>query len=224
MQTDKGILNCIMQTLTLGQKLPRTSSVATEQTTQQQAPPEAHIQEKAWALAAQQGDQAAFMHIVDAYQQPVYNLCYRMLGDAVQAEDAAQETFIRVYTKINTYNHDRKFSSWLFSIASHYCIDQLRRRRYQMVSWDDLPPWRWLPADEPEPEEVVLNHEAKDTLYALLNAIPPDYRAAVILRYWHDMSYEEIAEALETTVNAIKSRLFRARQMMMKASETTEKM
>lgn len=224
MQTDKGKLNCIMQTITLGQKLPMTSSVATEQTTQQQAPPEAHIQEKAWAMAAQQGDQAAFMRIVDAYQQPVYNLCYRMLGDAVQAEDAAQETFLRVYTKIKTYNHDRKFSSWLLSIASHYCIDQLRRRRYQMVSWDDLPPWRWLPADEPEPEEVVLNHEAQDRLYALLNAIPPDYRAAVILRYWHDMSYEEIAEALETTVNAIKSRLFRARQMMMKASETTEKM
>lgn len=213
-----------MQTLTLGQKLPMTSSVATEQTIQQQALPEAHIQERAWALAAQQGDQAAFMHIVDAYQQPVYNLCYRMLGDAVQAEDAAQETFIRVYTKIKTYNHDRKFSSWLFSIASHYCIDQLRRRRYQMVSWDDLPPWRWLPADEPEPEEVILNHEAKDTLYALLKAIPPDYRAAIILRYWHDMSYEEIAEALETTAGAIKSRLFRARQMMIKASETRERM
>jgi len=223
------------QTITLGQKVPMTTSVDTttsvgtatpvsaEQTTEEVSL-ETQIQEKNWALAAQKGDQAAFMHIVDAFQRPVYNLCYRMLGDVTQAEDAAQETFLRVYTKLNTYKHERKFSSWLLSIASHYCIDQLRRRRYQMVSWDDLPPWRWLPANDPEPENIVLTHEAHDSLRVLLDALPPDYRAAVILRYWHDMSYEEIAEMLETTVSAIKSRLFRAKQMMIETSQTTAQM
>ncbi|RPJ54715.1 MAG: RNA polymerase sigma factor, partial [Dehalococcoidia bacterium] len=130
--------------------------------------------------------------------------------------------FLRVYTKRNTYNRDHKFSSWLFSIASHYCIDQLRRRRYQMVSWDDLPPWRWFPATEPEPEEAVLAGETQGTLHRLLNSLPPDYRAAVILCYWQDMSYEEIAEALNTSVSAVKSRLFRARQMMIKGSAALE--
>lgn len=209
-----------MHTLTLGQKLPMTTSVATEQTTQIQVTPESQTQEKAWATAAQKGDSAAFLHIVEAYQRPVYNLCYRMLGDAVQAEDATQETFLRVYTKLNTYNHERKFSSWVLSIASHYCIDQLRRRRYQMVSWDDLPPWRWLPATDPEPEDAVLTNEAHDTLHTLLDTLPPDYRATIILRYWHEMSYDEIAETLNTTVSAVKSRLFRARQTMITQAET----
>jgi RNA polymerase sigma-70 factor (ECF subfamily) len=194
-----------------------TATVATEQP--KQISPDEQAQEKAWALAAQKGDQTAFMHIVDAYQRPVYNLCYRMLGDAAQAEDAAQETFLRVYTKLKTYRKERKFSSWLLSIASHYCIDQLRKRRYQMVSWDDLPPWRWLPTNEPQPEEVTVKHEAHDSLHGLIEDLPPDYRAAVILRYWYEMSYDEIAETLNTTVSAIKSRLFRAKQMMVKASD-----
>ena len=218
MQTDTRF-HCVMHTLTLGQKLSMNPSVATEQTSYQQATPEIQTQEKAWAKAAQKGDSTAFMNIVEAYQKPVYNLCYRMLGDTTQAEDAAQETFLRVYTKLKTYNHDHKFSSWLLSIASHYCIDQLRRRRYQMVSWDDLPPWRWLPTSDPEPEEAVLANETHHALHALLNALPPDYRAAVILRYWHELSYDEIAETLDTTVSAVKSRLFRARQMMVKQSE-----
>jgi len=214
--------NLRMQSAIFNQRVPMmapagTATVATERPNQISL--EEQAQEKAWALAAQKGDQSAFMHIVDAYQRPVYNLCSRMLGDATQAEDAAQETFLRVYTKLKTYQEDRKFSSWLLSIASHYCIDQLRRRRYQMVSWDDLPPWRWLPTNEPQPEEMAARNEAHDSLHALIEDLPPEYRAAVILRYWHDMSYDEIAETLDTTVSAIKSRLFRAKQMIVKASE-----
>ncbi len=189
---------------------------------EKQITPEMQAQEQAWALAAQKGDSTAFMYIVDAYQRPVYNLCYRMLGDAAEAEDAAQETFLRAYTKIDTYKSGRKFSSWLLSIASHYCIDRLRKRRYQMVSWDDLPPWRWLPDTEPQPEEATLTHERYDTLHALLDTLPEDYRAATILRYWYEMPYEEIAETLGTSVSAIKSRLFRARQMLAKAAEQAD--
>jgi RNA polymerase sigma-70 factor (ECF subfamily) len=178
--------------------------------------------EQAWAKAAQKGDRPAFMRLVDAYQRPVFNLCYRMLGDAAEAEDAAQETFLRAYTKLHTYQHARKFSSWLLSIASHYCIDRLRTRRYQVVSWDDLPPWRWLPTDEPEPEEAALTRESHDDLRRMLETLPSDYRAAIILRYWHDMSYEQIAETMDTTVSAIKSRLFRARQMMSQAAAESQ--
>jgi RNA polymerase sigma-70 factor (ECF subfamily) len=208
--------------ITFGQQIPMAPSVATEPKVEKHVSPEMQAQERAWALAAQKGDSSAFMHIVDAYQRPVYNLCYRMLGDTAEAEDAAQETFLRAYTKLDTYQQDRKFSSWLLSIASHYCIDRLRRRRYQLVSWDDLPPWRWLPATEPEPEQVTLTHESQDAIYHLLETLPADYRAAIILRYWHEMSYDEIANMLETTVSAIKSRLFRARQMMAKVAEETD--
>jgi len=188
-------------------------------TTENAVSAEMQQQEQTWALAAQQGDSAAFMEIVDAFQKPVFNLCYRMLGDAPEAEDAAQETFLRAYTKIDTYNPNRKFSSWLLSIASHYCIDRLRKRRYQMVSWDDLPPWRWLPDTKPQPEAVALKHEADENVHELLDTLPADYRAATILRYWYEMSYDEIAETMDTSVSAIKSRLFRARQMLADAAQ-----
>ncbi len=215
--------DCTMFNATLlGQQMPMTPTVAAEPAVEKRITPEAQAQEQAWALAAQQGDSAAFMQIVDAFQQPVYNLCYRMLGDRAEAEDAAQETFLRAYTKLDTFNPKRRFSSWLLSIASHYCIDRLRKKRYQLVSWDDLPPWRWLPDNEPQPEQVALRHEADQTLYGLLDTLPAEYRAATILRYWYDMSYDEIAESMDTTVSAIKSRLFRARQMLAQAAQEVE--
>ncbi len=170
--------------------------------------------DKLWIVRAREGDDAAFAQLVEVYQRPVFNVCYRMLGDLAEAEDAAQETFIRAYTRLASYDPDRKFSSWLLSIASHYCVDQLRRRRLGLVSWDNLLPCHWLFDPRPGPEEVTLNHEEQGAVRELLNTLPPNYRAAVILRYWHELSYEEIAEALNSTTPAIKSRLFRARQMM----------
>jgi RNA polymerase sigma-70 factor, ECF subfamily len=178
--------------------------------------------ELAWILAARRGDDSAFARLVDAYQRPVYNVCYRMLGDLREAEDAAQETFLRAYTKLSTYDPGRKFSSWLLSIASHYCIDRLRRRRLKWISWDELPSWRWFPSQAPQPEEVAVRQEEHRLLHCLLESLPPDYRAAVVLRYWHELSYEEIALAMDTTVSAIKSRLFRARKMMASAADGLE--
>ena len=207
----------MINALTFDRKILNMTPVATEQMRPKPVSLEAQVQEQTWALAAQKGDRSAFMHIVEAYQRPVYNLCYRMLGgDVSEAEDAAQETFLRAYTKLNTYNPSRKFSSWLFSIASHYCIDRLRQRRYQLIGWDELsaPDQDMLSSPEPQPEAVALTREDHVTLHTLLNSLPPDYRAATILRYWHELSYDEIAETLETSVSAIKSRLFRAKQMM----------
>ncbi len=170
--------------------------------------------EYAWIQQALAGDQQAFACLVEAYKVPVYNLAYRMLGNAPEAEDAAQETFLRVYTRLNTYQPGRKFSSWLLSIASHYCIDRLRRRRFTWLSLDDMPPWREPPCDGVQPEESVLNGEREAEIRALLDCLPPHYRAPVVLRYWYDMSYEEIAETMNITVSAIKSRLHRARQKL----------
>jgi len=171
--------------------------------------------EAQWIVRARQGDQTAFSQLVTAYQKPVFNVCYRMLGNASDAEDAAQEAFIRAYLKLDSYDDARKFSSWLFAIATYYCIDRLRKQRMKVVSWDDLPPWSWVPAKKSEqPESVLLEDETTRELHALLNTLPPDYRAAVVLKYWHDMSYDDIAQTLDTTVSAIKSKLFRARKMM----------
>jgi len=171
-------------------------------------------QERLWVLRARAGDDEAFTRLVEAYQNPVYNLAYRMLGSPTEAEDAAQETFVRVYARLSTYDPQRKFSSWLLSIASHYCVDRLRRRHGNTVSMEEIMSWRWLPDDKPKPEERTLAHEESATIQRLLSELPDQHRLVIILRYWQDMSYEEIAEVTGSTVSAVKSRLHRAREQM----------
>lgn len=171
-------------------------------------------EEKIWIQRAMAGDHEAFTHLVEAYQIPVYNLAYRMLGDVKEAEDAAQETFLRAYTHLATYQMDKKFSSWLLAIASHYCIDYLRRKRFNWLSLDELPFPDQSSAEDSQPEEAAIQQEERDEVHRMLNSLPPPYRAAIILRYWYDLSYQEIAAIMDTTESAIKSRLFRAREML----------
>lgn len=171
-------------------------------------------EERARIEKARAGDQEAFAHLVDAYKVSIYNLAYRMLGNAPEAEEAAQETFLRAYRRLLTYQLDRRFSTWLLSIASHYCIDRLRRRRFSWVSLDELEPWQWPASREPRPEETVLRQEKQDEVWQMLDLLPEQYRAAVILRYWYDLSYQEIAEVTDSTISAVKSRLHRARRML----------
>lgn len=167
-----------------------------------------------WVRAALDGDQDAFAELVYAFQDSVFNLCYRMLYDRGEAEDAAQEAFLRAYLNLRRFDPERSFKTWLLSIASNHCIDRLRRRRMKWLSIDDPLPSLTLSSDEPEPEDVTIDHEDSRAMQALMAQLPPDYRAAVVLRYWYDLSYVEIAETLSTTESAIKSRLFRARQML----------
>jgi RNA polymerase sigma-70 factor (ECF subfamily) len=175
-------------------------------------------QEQVWIHQALRGNKQAFTCLVEAYQTPVYNLAYRMLGNSQEAEDAAQEAFIRAYTRLHTYDPNRKFVSWLLSIASHYCIDRLRRRRFNLVSLEDLPPWREMSGELPQPEERLIENQKRDAVQALLDALPAHYRAPVILRYWYEFSYREIAEMMDLTESAVKSRLHRAREMLVQAA------
>ncbi len=172
--------------------------------------------EMSWVLQAQQGSDEAFTYIVETYQTPVYNLCYRMLGEPESAEDAAQETFLRVYQHIQRYDQKRPFATWLLSIAAHYCIDRLRRRKLAIFSIDE--------ADEGEagyelpdpaavtPESASLRKEEREQIQGLLHHLDATDRAAIVMRYWHELSEAEIAEALHLTVSAVKSRLHRARR------------
>ena len=178
--------------------------------------------EKTWVQQARAGDPAAFSRLVEAYQKPVYNLAYRLLGNSVEAEDAAQETFIRAYTKLQTYDPGRKFSSWMLSIASHYCIDMLRRRRVNLLSIEELPPMVDLSLPRSaQPEQVVIEGQVADGVQQLLNTLPPSYRTPVILRYWYDMSYKEIAVAMDVTESTIKTRLHRARAKLAESAQHT---
>ncbi len=173
-------------------------------------------QEQVWVEQARQGDKQAFSSLVGAYQKPIFNLTFRMLGNAQEAEDAAQETFLRAYASLHQYNPDHKFSTWLLSIANHHCIDRLRKRRLKSISFDDNPVVQNLEGAAPRPERQVLDAERSLEVQSLLNQLEPEYRTPLILRYWEDYSYEEIAATMDLTVAAVKSRLFRTRQQMAK--------
>lgn len=167
--------------------------------------------ESEWLSRALRGDQEAFSRLVETYQNPVYNLCYRMLNNANDAEDAAQETFLRAYNGLKRYDSQRSFSTWLLSIAAHYCIDQIRRRRFTIMSFEELP--QFDPPDlEPGPEHSLVRKQKQRQVQTLLDSLSPQDRAAVVMRYWYDLSYEEIGESLSLTVSAVKSRLHRARR------------
>src|SRR5215203_6658322 len=168
--------------------------------------------EQGWVEAARRGDKQAFSQLVQAYQKPVFNLTYRMLGNAQEAEDAAQETFLRAYSSLRQYQPEHKFSTWLFAIANHHCIDRLRKRRVSFVSIDDNPVLENMSGDTPLPEREALQREQSAEMQKLLQVLEPEYRMPLVLRYWEDYSYEDIAETMEITVAAVKSRLFRARQ------------
>jgi RNA polymerase sigma-70 factor (ECF subfamily) len=159
---------------------------------------------------AQKGDTEAFTQMVEAYQRPVFNLCYRMLGEPEEAEDAAQETFLRAYDNLKRYDEERSFSTWILSIAAHYCIDQLRKRRLTFLSMDSFPNLD-IPDTNPGPEAAYHRREEQQRVQALLKALNPQDRGAVVLYYWYDFSYEEIAASLSLSVSAVKSRLHRAR-------------
>ncbi|MGB8252774.1 MAG: sigma-70 family RNA polymerase sigma factor [Anaerolineaceae bacterium] len=167
--------------------------------------------ESEWLDQAISGNDDAFTRLVETYQTPVYNLCYRMLGNAGDAEDAAQESFWRAWQYLKRYDRQRSFVTWLLSISAHYCIDQLRKRRLELVPLDVLPE-----EDAPDPglspEAASKLREEKQQMRKLLNRLGPQDRAAIVMRYWYDFSEVEIATSLSLTVSAVKSRLHRARR------------
>jgi len=169
--------------------------------------------EELWIAMAQRGDPQAFTNLVETYQSPVYNLCYRMLNNADDAEDAAQETFLRAYKSMKRYDNARPFPTWLLSIAAHYCIDQIRKRRMTLVSMDESPHID-ITDDTPDPETSLSRAEEQRRIQILLEVLSPMDRALVVMYYWYEFSYEEISKALDLSISAVKSRLHRARRSM----------
>lgn len=178
--------------------------------------------ETLWIEQARHGNDVAFGFLVDAYQNPVFSLCYRMLGNTMDAEDAAQESFIRAFQHLRKYDPDRPFGTWLLSIAAHYCIDRVCKRRLTSVSMDALSAEIIPDRSAPNPEREYRRGEKETRIQNILSGLKPIDRAAVVLRYWHDCSEVDIAKALGLTVSAVKSRLYRSRQSLAKAWMSSE--
>jgi RNA polymerase sigma-70 factor (ECF subfamily) len=164
-----------------------------------------------WLERALGGQAEAFGPVVEANQAAVFNLCLRMLGDPEQAEDAAQETFLRAFRRLQGYDPGRPIRTWLLSIAAHHCVDRLRRRailRFEPIG--DFEP----PSSHGNPEPTVLRTETERETRRLLEKLDPLERAIVTMRYWHDLPLEEIAAAVGKSPQAVRTRLYRARRRM----------
>jgi RNA polymerase sigma-70 factor (ECF subfamily) len=164
---------------------------------------------------SQKGDLSAFNALVEAYQGQVYNLCWRMLGLREAAEDAAQEAFLAAYRNIRRFQGP-SFRAWLLRIAANAATDELRRRRRRPQVSLETPlagseTALDLPDSSPGPEEWALRREQARHIQALLLTLPPDQRLAVILSDVQGLSYEEISQAMGSSLGTVKSRLSRGR-------------
>jgi RNA polymerase sigma-70 factor (ECF subfamily) len=166
------------------------------------------------------GDQSACATIVQRYTGVLYNQAYRMLGDTFEAEDAVQEVFLRAFRSLQSYDPSRRLVTWLLTICSNYCIDRLRRRRFKWLTLEDVA--FWLPGVQPGPERSVLQRAEQEIVQRALQRLPENYRGVAILRFWHDLSYEEIGSVLGLTEATVKTRLHRARKLLQEALAAEE--
>jgi RNA polymerase sigma-70 factor (ECF subfamily) len=168
--------------------------------------------ELALVTRATAGDHEAFRALLERYQGAVYHLAYRMLGHPDEAADAAQEIFVRLYRQLARFDARRRFSTWVLAIATHYCIDQLRRHRLSPVALESIVPWARSP--EAGPEQGAIEREARDEVQQRIRQLPEKLRAVLVLRYWHGLSCAEIAGVLEVPEGTVKTLLHRARKVL----------
>jgi RNA polymerase sigma-70 factor, ECF subfamily len=167
--------------------------------------------ERGLAERAAQGDQEAFAEIVRTHQQAVYNVAHRMLGNARDAEDAAQEAFIRAYQFFDKFDLERPLAPWLKRITANVCINRMQAEKPTASLDESLPP----PADShPGPEAQTSNRQRAARIRAEIMGLPPRYRAVIELRHFQDMRYEQIARQLNRPLSDVKSDLFRARKLL----------
>jgi len=176
------------------------------------------IDEESLIEAAQRGNLDAFNELVLAYQDRVYNLAYRIMGDPASASDATQEAFISAYQHIEGFRgkYPSSFKSWLMRIVSNACYDELRRRkRHPTTSIEDFEIEEEanpaLVSETEGPETFAEREEMARAIEAAIQTLPPDQRTTLVLADVQGFSYQEIAEATDAPLGTVKSRLARAR-------------
>ena len=172
-------------------------------------------QEQNWIQAAKGGDQAAFGHLVEAYQKRVYALTVRMCPTPELAEEAAQEAFLSAWQGLPFFRGDSAFSTWLYRLASNACVDRLRKEgRHQGPSLDDETVFADMADPAPTPERAAEHKELRAQIEAGLRALIPEHREVLILRELQQLSYDEIADALSLDLGTVKSRISRGRRQL----------
>lgn len=182
------------------------------------------LNEEALLKRAREGDVEAFETLTAAYERKVYNLAYRLTGNHDDASDVAQEALLKVFTSLPEFRGDASFSTWLYRVVSNTCLDELRRRKRQRAVSLDEPLYmengegvsrQW--ADESDgPEEALARRELQATVQQAISLLEEEHRVILVMRDIEDLSYQEIADALQLSLGTVKSRLNRARAALQK--------
>ena len=168
------------------------------------------------------GDQNAYADIVNLYQHKLYQICYRMLGNKQEAEDIAQEAFVRAYINLHSYDQKRKFSTWIYRIATNLCIDRIRKKKpdyyldAEVAGTDGLDMYSQIAADEKLPEDVVAQMELQDRIQYEISRLPDKYRSVIVLKYIEELSLQEISDILDMPLGTVKTRIHRGREALRK--------
>ncbi|HEX8295353.1 MAG TPA: sigma-70 family RNA polymerase sigma factor [Chthoniobacteraceae bacterium] len=182
-------------------------------------PDDSNAQDLRWMVQIKQGDTEALRDLIEAHQHRIIGMVAKMLGDESDAQDVAQQVFIRVWKSAGRYEPTAKFTTWLFKITRNLVFNEIRRRKRHPTDSLDRPlgpdegdrPRQMADAGVKSPDTVLLDQEMQAAIQKAIDALPETQRMAVILRRYDDISYEEIGEILELSVPAVKSVLFRAR-------------
>ena len=166
--------------------------------------------DEALMLQLQTGDLLSFDTLVKRWEKPLLNYCYRMINDISLAEDLRQEVFLRIYRSAKTYHPTAQFSTWLYRIATNLCLDTLakqqRRKETPIAAYLESEPERLIdPSDAPD--AVLVKQETVNCVRLALARLPEDQRIVVIMRHYHDLKFQEIAEILERPISTVKSRM-----------------
>ena len=165
------------------------------------------------------GDTSAFGEIVNKYQDKIYNLCRHMLGNADDAEDAAQDVFLKAYLALPKFRPEASLYTWLYRIATNTCIDFKKKPIFESLFGDPGEGEKLVhdqATDAPSPEKLYQSKQIDQALQESLRKLSPKLRAIIILKEIEELSYEEIADTLEISVGTVKSRIARAREVLKK--------
>lgn len=172
-----------------------------------------------------QGDGQAFDELVAKYQNKVYALAFRYMGNEDDAYDMSQEAFIKAYRSLRSFKGESSFSTWIYRIATNVCLDEIRRRKRRVVPLSLDEPLATLDGEEMEREiaDITLSadyvyeqKELSQTIQLLLDEMKPEHKTAIVLRDIMELSYEEIAGVLNCSIGTVKSRINRARSIFQK--------
>lgn len=160
---------------------------------------------------AVKGNQNAFAELLSRYKNLVYSVVLRMVNDAEEANDLAQEVFIKIYKNLDKYQPEYKFSTWIIRITTNHVIDFRRKKKQETISIDDMV---YEPSNYVTPESSYIEKERNSSITSALSSLPDMYKIPIVLYHQQGLSYQEIAQMIGEPLSKVKNRIFRGRKML----------